>query len=276
MKQYSDKIALVRNRRGVYCLDTTMGCGSWLESDPRGCYGDCYAARSARAYGYDFSKTVLRRFENRAHERRVIAQINRARLDFVRIGCSGDPSEDWPHTVSILRVIANCNKEIVLITKHWTALTDEQLEFFSTLNICVNTSVSALDKPELLANSLFQYSRLRPFCRSVLRIVSAEFNLENEHGIRCNEIQKALFQNGQVIDTVLRVGENNPIVTQGIVKIKKGIFMGKKCYMSKHDKKTFTGKCDKCREMCGITINNDGYAYKRTLSKQLQLFIGKL
>lgn len=272
MKQYSEKIALVRNGRGVYCLDTSIGCASGLRENPKGCYGDCYAAKSAKTYGYDFGTTVLRGFENKAHERRIIRQINRAKLDFVRIGCSGDPSENWEHTLSVLRVIANCNKEIVIITKHWTNLTDEHLAFFNTLNLCVNTSVSALDKPELLKNSIEQYHRLKPFCRSILRIVSADFNLENGIGRRLNELQDRLFANEQTIDTVLRVGKNNPLVLSEVVKIKRGAFLGKKQWLSKRFRKTYLGKCANCKEMCGINIEQGGYKDKRLLSKQLELF----
>lgn len=91
MRLYSNKIALIRNSRGIYCLDTTMGCSSGLKDDSRGCYGDCYAVKSAKIYGFDFSKTVLRGFTDIYHKRKILTQINNVKLDFVRIGCSGDP-----------------------------------------------------------------------------------------------------------------------------------------------------------------------------------------
>lgn len=272
MKQYSSKISLVKNSRGVWCLDTTMGCESGMRDNEKGCYGDCYAARTAKLYGHDFSTTVLRRFEDKRHEQRILRQIGRIELDFVRIGASGDPSENWEHTVSVLRVIQNCNKEIVVITKHWQPLSDEHLQFFGTLNICVNTSVSALDDGQQLANALFEYHRIKPFCRSVLRIVSCDFNLENETGKSMAKIQDGLFENEGVIDTVFRPTKNNLLVTNGVINVQKGVFSGSKCLMSKRNRKTYTGKCGTCLEMCGVEIKVGGYQRKRPLYKQGKLF----
>lgn len=273
MKEYSPVISLTRNSRGIYCLDTTIGCSSGMENNPGGCYGDCYSANAAKRYGYDFGKTVLRYFENRQHERETILRISRIKMPFVRVGCSGDPSEDWQHTVKILKSICRANKQIVIITKHWTNLTNEHLWFFKGENICVNTSISALDKPGLLSNSLEQYHRLKPFCRSVLRIVSCEFNLENETGHRLHKLQAELFKNEDVLDTVFRPNKNNPLITDGIVIAKQGVFMGKKCLMSKYNRKTYTGKCSTCHEMCGVSMENKNHVYegKRGIYEQLSL-----
>ena len=86
MRNYSNKIALIENQRGIYCLDTSIGCASGMANTEGGCYNDCYAAKSAKIYGYDFSKTVLRYFENRKHERKIITQINNVKMPFIRIG----------------------------------------------------------------------------------------------------------------------------------------------------------------------------------------------
>ena len=138
MKLYSNRISLTQNERGVYCLDTSIGCTSGMSNNKGGCYNDCYAAKSAKLYGYDFSKTVLRYFENKKHENKIVLQISKIKLDFVRIGCSGDPSENWEHTINICKVICRANKEIVIITKHWTNLTDEYLMFLSKINKLYN------------------------------------------------------------------------------------------------------------------------------------------
>lgn len=137
MRKYTNKIALVRNSRGIYCLDTSIGCYSGMANEKDGCYNDCYAAKSAKLYGYDFSKTVLRRFESERHKRQIISEIDRIKLDFVRIGCSGDPSENWEHCFDILKIVSKSNKQIVIITRHWNLLTDEQLEYLSRINICI-------------------------------------------------------------------------------------------------------------------------------------------
>jgi len=47
LRLYSDKIALIKNDRGVYSLDTSIGCSSGMAENKRGCYGECYAAKSA-------------------------------------------------------------------------------------------------------------------------------------------------------------------------------------------------------------------------------------
>ena len=275
MKQYSHKISLTKNSRGIYSLDTSIGCGSGMKNQLGGCYNDCYAAKSAKIYGYDFNTTVYRHFESEAHRRLIINKINKIKLDFVRIGCSGDPSENWEHTVSILKKIDTCNKQIVIITKHWTILSDEHLKYFSNINICINTSVSALDKPHLLNKCLAQYERLKPYCKSILRIVSCDFNLENNEGHKFHKLQSKLFQNNDIIDTVFRPSKTNKLVTENVINVTNTKFMdNKKTLVSKFNKSTYLGKCSTCHEMCGVNIKpkNKIYPAKRGITKQLLLF----
>lgn len=274
MRTYSNKISLTKNSRGIYSLDTSIGCSSGMANEIGGCYSDCYAAKSAKLYGYDFSKTVLRSFENEYHRRFILNKINKIPIDFVRIGTSGDPSEDWEHTINILKKIDKCNKQIVIITRHWTILKEEHLTYLKTINVCINTSISALDKPGVLNNCLNQYNRIKPFCKSILRVVSCEFNLENETGKKLSDIQHFLFKNEDTLDTVLRVNKNNHFVKDGIIKVKQSTFLGKKALISKFNKKTYFGKCSNCHEMCGIKIKNETHKYASTvpLIKQLLLF----
>ncbi len=235
-------------------MDTTMGCASGMAMNPRGCYGDCYAARIAKRYGHDFRKTVLRKFEHEGHKAEILGQISRIKMPFIRIGASGDPSEDWEHTFSVLKVIQHCNTELVIITRHWTLLSDSQLEQLKRMNICINTSVSALDNDEARCRSLAQYERIKPYCKSVLRIVSCDFNIENETGRRLAGIQDELFKNDATLDTVFRPSKNNPFVLNEVINVKEEIFNGGKCLASKRNKKTYMGKCGICKEMCGVNI----------------------
>ena len=272
MKEYLNRIALIKNSRGVYCLDTSVGCTSGMTNETGGCYGDCYAAKSAKQYGFDFSKTVLRDFKDWQHRNEIISQINSIPLDFVRIGCSGDPSENWEHTFKILKQIQFCNKEIVIITRHWTLLTDKQLAMLATFNICINTSVSALDKSETMAKSLEQYERIKPFCKSVLRIISCDFNIENEIGKRMKEVQNLLFKNEATIDTVFRPAKKNKFVVEGIVNAKKEMFNGRKQLASKHNRKIYMGKCSNCKEMCGVNLKvAQRFSLRRGVIKQQKL-----
>lgn len=278
MREYSKKISLTKNSRGIYSLDTSIGCSSGMANNQGGCYNDCYAAKSAKLYGYDFSKTVLRSFENEQHRQSIVKKINKIDLDFVRIGTSGDPSENWEHSINILKGIDKCNKQIVIITRHWTLLTDEQLKYLSTVNVCVNTSVSALDKPDLMIRCVEQYKRLKPYCKSILRIVSCNFNLQNETGKQLSKIQHELFKNDDTLDTVLRVNKNNYLVKSDVIKVKETEFLGKKALVSKLNKSTYFGKCSTCNEMCGINIKpkNKMYPDKKGITKQLSLFKNKV
>lgn len=275
MRDYSSKISLTKNSRGIYSLDTSIGCSSGMSNEAGGCYNDCYAAKSAKIYGYDFSKTVYRYFENEKHRKEILNKINRVKLDFIRIGCSGDPSENWEHAISIIKKIDTCNKQIVIITRHWTTLTDEQLMYFAKINICVNTSISAMDKPEIFDRCLEQYERLKPYCKSILRIVSCDFNLDNNEGHKKAKIQAELFKNESTLDTVFRPSKTNKLVTDGVINTSVTKFMDNtKTLVSKYNRSTYTGKCSTCHEMCGLNINpkEKQYPQKRGISKQLLIF----
>jgi hypothetical protein len=220
-------------------------------AEPGGCYGECYAAKSAARRGIDFSNTVLRHFKNRAHQEQIIREINKADMKFIRIGCSGDPSENWEHTFLILRKIQSVNKEIVIITKHWTEIPERLLHELCGFNVCINTSVSALSV-STLTHCVDQFHRLKPFCKSVLRIVSCDFNQGNETGRRLSRIQDELFKNSPIVDTVFRASKKSHWVTDGIINIKKSKFMSSVQYISKRNRKTYLGKCGPCKEQCGI------------------------
>ena len=274
MREYSTKISLTKNSRGIYSLDPSIGCSSGMANETGGCFNDCYAAKSSKLYGYDFSKTVLRQFQNEAHRKLIVSQINKIKLDFVRMGTSGDPSENWEHTINILKGIDKCNKEIVIIAKHWTNLTVEQMEYLSTINVCVNTSVSALDKEHIYNNGIEQYNKLKHYCKSILRVVSADFNLNNEIGHKLAKVQAELFKNEDTLDTVLRVNKRNDLVKNGIINVAETTFLGKKALVSKLNRSTYFGMCSTCLEMCGLNIKpeNKVYPNKKGITKQLRLF----
>jgi len=252
MREYKKTITLTENGRGIWTLDTVMGCNSGILENPKGCFGDCYAARSARIYGYDFSKNVLRYFKNEKHKESIIRKINKLKFPFVRIGNSGDPSEDWEHTITIIEKIKDVNKQFVIITKHWNKLNLNQLNRIKKLNICINTSVSAIDNN--LHDSIIQYELLKKYCKSILRCVSFDFNLKNKKGSEYYLIQNWIFQNYEVLDTVFRCGKSNDMYKKGIINIKETKFLGKKCYVSKMNRKTYFGNCHNCLETCGINI----------------------
>jgi hypothetical protein len=264
MREYKNIISLSKNERGIWDLDTIKGCKSGLIENQNGCYNDCYAYKTAKRYGIDFSKSIERNFENESHKQSIIKQIEKIDMPFIRIGCAGDPSENWEHTIKIIKQIRessqlslfdiSSNKQIVIITRHWNTLTDVQLNELLKYNICINTSVSALDNDYLINKGLEQYNRLKNYCKSVLRIVSCDFNEDNQTGKKMAEIQRKLFKNKLTIDTVFRPSKNNTFVKDGIIKVKKMSFMKSKQLISKMNKKAFIGKCENCLEMCGLNI----------------------
>lgn len=268
MKTYSNVISLTKNERGIYSIDPIMGCNSGLLENKRGCYNDCYSAKSALFYGYDFSHNVLRDFKNKKHYLKLIKDIKKIKLPFIRMGSSGDPSENWSHTLYICKKIDKGlksnqlsffdtinDKQIVIITKHWNILTDNQLNELSNFNVCINTSVSAIDDFEQLNLRLEQYNKLKKYCKSVLRIVSFDFNINNDLGHKYFKIQKDLFKNDNVIDTVFRCSKNNPLLKDAVINVHKTKFLGKPALVSKYNKKTYFGKCGNCLEMCGANFN---------------------
>lgn len=264
MKDYKNIISLSKNERGIWDLDTIKGCESGLLENPKGCYNDCYAYKTAKRYGINFGKSIERHFENELHKNAIVRQIEKIDMPFIRIGCSGDPSENWQHTINIIKDIRNksqlslfdisSKKQIVIITRHWKKLTNEQLNEISKFNICINTSVSALDNDNLIEASLNEYNRLKPFCKSVLRVVTCDFNEDIEEGKQKAELQRKLLKNENVIDTVFRPSKNNIFVTSNLIKVKKMAFMKTTALVSKYNKKTFLGKCENCLEMCGLNL----------------------
>lgn len=277
MKQYSSIISLTKNSRGIYGLDPSIGCSSGMRAEKGGCYKDCYSANAAARYGYDFTKTVLRHFKDEQHRREIVRRISKIPLDFVRMGCSGDPSEDWGHTIGICKAIEACNKQIVIITRHWTLLTSEHLEYISRANICINTTVSAIDTPDMLSRSLEQYERLKQYCKSVLRVVSFKFNPEHVMGDVYNAIQNDLFKHDGYIDTAFRPNAKNPLVVDGVIIAERVKFMNTKALVSRASKTVYLGKCSTCSEMCGINSNTvDIHPEKAKLIKQLEIFKRKI
>lgn len=264
MKTYNNIISLSKNGRGIWDLDTTKGCKSGLEYNEKGCYNDCYAYKIAKRYGIDFSQTILRNFKNENHKQSIIKSIEKIDMPFIRIGCSGDPSENWEHTINIIEQLRNNNqlslfdisskKQIVIITKHWKTLTDNQLKILSNYNVCINTSISALDNGEMIKKLLIEYERLKPYCKSILRIISCDFNTNSIKGKLLHLIQEELFKYENTLDTVFRPSLNNIFVKENIINIKKMSFNKSLSYVSKYNKKTFTGKCENCLEMCGLNV----------------------
>ena len=264
MKTYKEEITLNKNERGCYILDTVKGCPGGSLNGGKGCYGDCYAKNIAYRYGFNFEKLITRKFEkdtrqlylfdiaDKKHRAKILREIEAADLPFIRIGEMGDPSANWEHTVSVCKKISAAKKKIVIITKHWETIPDSLLKEVEKLNLCINTSVSALDNEQELEHRLAQFDRLKNVCRSVLRIVSCDFNKDHADGLDKSIIQSELFKMGPCIDTVFRPGKNNPFLTKGIIKAKKVKFLKATVLASVYNAGAYMGGCKGCPDMCGV------------------------
>lgn len=268
MKSYKSEITLIKNSRGCYIMDTVKGCPAGSLFGGRGCYADCYAKNIAKRYGFDFEDVKLRDFENddeqlwlfdfkdRSHTEKILKEIRAANMCFIRIGEMGDPSLAWEHTFDVCEEIAPAGKQIVIITKHWKVISENLLHVLPRLPVCINTSVSALDDDALLDHRLEQYERLKKVCKSVLRIVSCDFNKEHADGFDRSIVQENLFKlaNGNCIDTVFRPTKDNPFVTKGIINTKRVRFLGSQGLASIYNPETYFGACEDCPQMCGATM----------------------
>jgi len=265
MKTFKDEISLNKNARGCYILDTIKGCGS-CAVNKNGCYDECYAAKIANRYKFNFSELTKRNikendnqiymfgFKNEKNQNKLIKQIKKIDMPFIRIGEMGDPSEDWEHTINVCKIISKAKKQIVIISKHWKTIPDNLLEDIKEMDICINTSISALDTSEQIQHRLNQFFRLKKYCKSVLRIVSCDFNKENEEGLAMSITQEELFKNDKTIDTIFRVSLNNRLVKNEIINIEKVKFLSSNVWASIYNKDTFFGLCSNCNEMCGVNL----------------------
>ena len=240
MREYSNKIQLIKNFRGVWELDTFKGCDHSLNG---GCYGICYASKLAKARGYNFNKVVKREFINGKHFIKITNKLKK--IPFVRIGVMCDPSFDWNYTIKIINKIKPFNNNIVIITKHWNELNEKQLPKLK--GIVINTSISALDNEIHRDKMLFWYNKLKPYCRSILRVNTADFN-----DLTLKNIQEDLLNNENIIDNILRFPKNHILVKNNILNVTKYKYLKSFVYASRHNQNTYFGFCNNCLDKCGI------------------------
>ena len=176
-RRYRPVLTVVENRKGVLDVDTVKGCTLGMKAYPGGgCYGECYAAKTAARYGIDFSTSVSRQFCGLWHRMTLIKLMIAHRSSWYRVGTAGDPCHDWTHTVSVLRDFRWAKKTPVIITKHWRTLTDKQIDDLRWLSAVVNTSTSALDTNAEIVYRVGQLERLRSSgVRTVCRVVTCNF-----------------------------------------------------------------------------------------------------
>lgn len=273
-RRYRNTLTVAMNRKGVVDVDTVKGCQHGMAAYPNGgCYGECYAAKTASMYGINFNVSVIRRLFA-GNVARIVSCLHYAPSSWYRIGTAGDPSFAWEHTVRTCETLHYAGKTAVIITKHWNPLEDVQIARLALLGAVVNTSVSALDTDEELNHRLLQLNRLREAgVRSVCRVVTCAFGGSPWATDRA-ERQRYLLSLAPVIDNPLRAGKNNPLAKQGeILVTKRKDAVGGGHSVSVHCPSVYLGTCENCPDQCGVvgtsvTVKGE----KMATAEQLPLF----
>lgn len=253
LRQYLPILTAVENGKGVLDVDTVKGCSLGMLAYPHGgCYGECYAAKTAARYGIDFSTSVTRQMNHRSW-RDVFCIVRDHPATWYRVGTAGDPSHDWEHTVAVCEALKMTGKAPVIITKHWVTASDDQLKRLKAVSAVINTSTSGMDSNPELYHRVGQIGRIQHFgIVSVCRVVTCEFG-NTEWGRECREKQDYLLSIEPSIDNPLRASQINQRVLSGdIILTKHQESRGGGKYVSLHSESVYLGTCATCPDQCGV------------------------
>jgi hypothetical protein len=253
--RYKNVLTCVENGKGVLDVDTVKGCTLGMKAYPEGgCYGECYAYKNARTYGFDFGASVSRQFMGREHKGTLIKIMLQHDAGWYRIGTAGDPCHDWKHTVAIINALWHLHKIPVIITKHWIPMEDHHLEKLRHLKAVVNTSTSGMDTDDEIRYRVGQIARIKEAgVVSVCRVVTCNYGF-SEWARECKEKEDYLMSLTPIIDNPLRARKLNPHVVNGDIRlIRKDESVGGGKYVSLHSSKVYLGKCRACPDQCGVS-----------------------
>jgi hypothetical protein len=266
-RRYQPVFNVTENHKGVLDADTVKGCTSGMSAYPNGgCYGECYAAKTAARYGIDFTTSVNRQFCDICHRATIIKFMMSLPVAWYRVGTAGDPCHNWTHTIAILRELRWTEKVPVIITKHWTTLTEKQVGDLRWLSAVVNTSVSGLDTDAEIAHRVGQLERLRAAgVKSVCRVVTCQYGASG-WAKACKEKQDYLLSLAPVIDNPLRMRSTNSRILNGdILATRRADSIGGGKLVSLYRPSVYLGTCKACPDQCGadpITLKNAGALFK--------------
>lgn len=251
---YLPILTVVENEKGVLDVDTVKGCTSGMRAYPEGgCYGECYAQKTARAYGRNFAVSVSRKIISRSHWRDVFCAVRDHYNTWYRIGVAGDPCHDWENTLAVCEALRETKKLPVIITKHWIILSDDQILRLKDLSAVINTSTSGIDTDAEIKHRVRQIERVRSFgVRSVNRVITCDYG-DSEWARQAKQKQDYLLSIKPIVDNPLRASNSNPRVISGDIKLARyehSIGGGK--LVSLHDQSVYLGHCRQCPDQCGI------------------------
>lgn len=175
-RRYLPILTAVENHKGVLDVDTVKGCTLGMRAYPEGgCYGECYANKTASRYRIDFAVSVSRKMTpwNRAE---IFCIVRDHHSYWYRIGTAGEPCHDWDNTLEICEALQGTGKTPVIITKHWIPLSDLHIRRLDLLGAVINTSVSGMDTDAQIKHRVAQMDRLKAGgVRSITRVVTCEY-----------------------------------------------------------------------------------------------------
>jgi hypothetical protein len=252
LRLYLPLLTASENQKGVLDVDTVKGCTLGMRAYPNGgCYGECYAQKTAARYGIDFTVSVSRKITP-WNRHAVFFAIRNFHASWYRIGTAGDPCHDWENTIEVIEAMQATGKTPVIITKHWIPLTDEQIIRLKKASAVVNTSTSGLDTEAQTKHRVRQMERLQSFgVKSINRVITCDYG-ETEWAKPRNERQRYLLSLKPVIDNPLRAPKSNERVLDGSIKLTRmeaAIGGGK--LVSIHNPNVYLGTCTSCPDQCG-------------------------
>lgn len=252
---YRGVLTATENRKGVLDVDTVKGCSIGMSKYPNGgCYYECYAYKTAKMYGIDFSVSISRKPGSKSFNS-VFHAVKDYPALWYRIGTSGDPSHDWENTIEVCERLKSTGKTPIVITKHWNALTNAQIKIFIKVGAIFNTSTSGLDADEEIEHRIEQMDRLESAgIKSICRVVTCKFGT-SDWAKKAELKQKHLLSLSPVIDNPLRASISNELVIKGEIlleKRKEAIGGGKR--ISLHNGNVYLGKCNGCKDQCGFCL----------------------
>jgi len=253
-KKYNPRLSASLNRKGVLDVDTVKGCKFGMAAYPGGgCYGVCYACKTANLYGYDFKKSVSRKVSG--NERINIEKIvKKHNAPWFRIGNMGDPSHDWDNTVDVCGWLGKI-KTPVVVTKHWIRMSNNHAGALKKCGAVVNTSISAMDTKQEIEYRINIFKWLKELgINSVLRVVTVKFGSSS----KCNEQkerQRLILKNAPIIENPLRIPATDKRVVSGDIVVQKHKNLGGGSTISVLNQSSYIGTCKTCPDQCGVKFN---------------------
>jgi len=235
-----------------------------------GCYGECYANKTAARYGIDFTVSVSRKLTpwNRAS---IFCAVKDHPAYWYRIGTAGEPCHDWDNTLEVCEALKGTGKIPVIITKHWIPLSDDHISRLASLGAVVNTSVSGLDSDVQIKHRVKQIRRLNAGgVRSVARVVTCNYGT-SEWATAAKKKQDYLMTLEPIIDNPLRADKANPHVVNGdILLTRKDEAIGGGKMVSLHSDEVYLGTCPECPDQCGAVKPVESVGQKKPSVKSLE------